>query len=202
MKKTLLAVTIAAAILTGCVSTSDEPTTYLDIKAQGQELLKSSSVAGYTASSIPDLEKVRLTVNSVFLLSQPLYERYTEQLQNTPELENFMAATGAVDTEEEKKAIYDQLTPEHKIIVDKFLNSSVVGEVMERLGEVSLVIMNNTSTFNNLDTASLLQQVDFSNLMTEKDLIAHTGEQVIYLNDSIYSLYKNYQIISAFSNAQ
>lgn len=203
MKKIIIAVSLTISLLSGCSSMSGgEKRSYTELKKEGQEILLSSNVEGYSASDIQDLEKVRIAVNSVFLIAEPIYERYTEALINTPALGNFMAATEAVDTDEEKRMVYEMLTPEDKEIVDKYLSSSVAQEAMKGLGQVVLVILKNSTLFLQVDTSSVLAQVDFTDLLAEKDRIAHTYDQIAYLDSTLVSAYENYKVVSAFSDAQ
>ncbi|WP_372882258.1 hypothetical protein [Psychromonas sp.] len=203
MKKTILAVTLAATLLSGCSAImGNETRSYDELKADGQALLLKSNEEGYSASGIQDLEKIRLGVNSAFLIAEPMYERYTENLLNTPELGNFMAATEAAESEEEKKAIYDALPQETKDKVDAYLNSSMTQEVMKGAAEVAKVILKNSTAFLTVNTTSVLTQIDFTDLMAEKARIAHTADQLAYLDTTLVSAYKNYKVISAFSNAQ
>lgn len=203
MKKTILAVALAASMVSGCSMIAGKETrSYAELQTEGQALLLASNEEGYSASGIQDLEKIRLGVNSVFLIAEPMYERYTEKLINTPELGNFMAATEAAESEEEKKAIYDALTPEMKVKVDKYVNSSVMKDVMKSAGEVAKVILKNSAVFLEMNTTSILTQIDFTDLMAERERIAHTYNQLAYLDTTLVSAYENYRIISAFSNAQ
>jgi hypothetical protein len=203
MKKTFLAITLAASLLSGCsMIAGNETRSYTELKAEGQELLLTSNEEGYSASGIQDLEKIRLGVNSVFLIAAPIYERYTNTLLNTPELNNFMAATEAAESEEEKKAIYDALPREAKDKVDAYLNSSMTKEIMAGLGEAVPVLLKSSAAFLQTNTASILTQVDFSDLSAEKARIAHTYDQLAYLDTTLVSAYQNYKVVSAFSNAQ
>lgn len=203
MKKTILAVTLAASLLSGCSTImGNEARSYEELKADGQALLLASNEEGYSASGIQDLEKIRLGVNSVFLIAEPMYERYTESLLNTPEIGNFMAATEVAESEEEKKAIYDALPKETKDKVDAYLNSSMAQEIMAGLGEAVPVLLKNSTAFLQTNTTSILSQIDFTDLMAEKSRIAHTADQLAYLDTTLVSAYQNYKVISAFSKAQ
>jgi len=203
MKKTLLAVTLTASLLSGCSTImGSETRSYNELKIDGQALLLTSNEEGYSASGVQDLEKIRLGVNSAFLIAQPMYERYTERLINTPELGNYMAATEAVESEKEKKAIYDALSIETKKKVDAYLNSSMTQEAMKSATEVVKVLLKNSTAFLTVNTTSILTQVDFTDLRAEKARIAHTTDQLVYLDTTLVSAYQNYKVISAFSNAQ
>lgn len=203
MKKTFLSITLAASLLSGCsMIAGNETRSYTELKAEGQELLLTSNEKGYSASGIQDFEKIRLGVNSVFLISEPIYERYTDTLLNTPELGNFMAATEAAGSEEDKKAIYDALSKETKEKVDAYLNSSMAKEIMAGLGEAVPVLLKNSAALLQTNTVSILAQVDFTDLRAEKARIAHTYNQLTYLDTTLVSAYQNYKIVSAFSNAQ
>ena len=203
MKKTILASSLAIALLSGCMMTgTSEHASYKELQKEGQRLMVSSTVEGYSPTGIHRLEIARIAVNSGFLVAQPIYERYTEQLLNTPELGNFLLATEKAETEEEKKAIYDALDPKQKEVVDKYLTSSVAQEAMKGIGKVVLVLLKNSGSFLVANSPSILAEVDWLDLISEKNRIAHTIDQIAYLDETIVSAYDNYQIVSAFANAE
>ncbi len=203
MKKTLLAMALAVSMVSGCsmIGGSDQ-VSYEELQKEGNVLLEQSNEAGYKASNVQELEAIRLLVNSAFLASKPAYERYTEELLKTPELGNYFAAVEAVDSEEEKRAIYDGLPSEQKKIVDDFNKSSIGNEIMSGLKDASLVVLKNSAVFLETDTTSMLADIDFSKLMDEKDAVSFTAEQVTYLDKTVVSAYKNYKQVSAFSNSK
>lgn len=203
MKKTFLSITLAASLLSGCsMIAGNETQSYKSLQAEGQELLLTSNEQGYSVSGIQDLEKIRLGVNSIFLISVPIYERYTDTLVNTTVLGNFMAATEAAKTEEEKKAIYGALPKEAKDKVDAYLDSSMTKEIMAGLGEAMPVVLKSSAAFLQKNTTSILTEVDFTDLRAEKARLDHTYDQLAYLDTTLISAYQNYKVVSAFSNAQ
>lgn len=203
MKKTIIASSLAIFLLSGCISTGfGEKSSYVELQKEGQEMMLSSNAGGYSASGVQDLEKVRLVINSTFLVAQPIYERYTETLINTPAIGNYLAATEAVDSKEDKEAIYTALTPSDKKTVDNYLKSSVTKEAMSGMSDVLSVLLENQSTFLTASSGNALLQVDWSDIMAEKDRISHTADQIAYLNSTVVSAYQNYQVVSAFSSAK
>ncbi len=203
MKKTLLAMVFATSMVSGCsMIGGQEAVSYEDLRNEGTELYAVSNTEGYQPSTVQELEVARFSVNTAFLAAKPVYERYTDELLSTPELGNYFAATEAAETEEEKLAIYEALTPEQKETVDNFMESSIADEMMSGLGEAATVALSNASHFLALDTTSMISGVEFSQLMAETDLIETTIEQVDYLDSTIVSAYQNYKIISAFNSAE
>ncbi|WP_461536942.1 hypothetical protein [Spongorhabdus nitratireducens] len=202
MKKQFLAIAVAASLMTGCASNGGEQVNYAELQVVGQDLYAQSVKDSYQPSLIEDVEVVRTSVNAVFLIAKPAYEQYTDKLLQQVEIQTYFAAVEAADSEEDKRAIYDNLDPETKAKVDAFVNSDQSQQIMASLAEASKVALQNIALFKQLDSAGLLKQVSFSDLMAEKDKLAFTGEQIVYLNDTVVSAYKNYQQISAFSKAQ
>lgn len=194
---------VAASIMSGCASTSGSDTiSYSDLKAQGAELYQSSNSKNYKASTVKQVETIRLVVNTAFLAAQPVYEEYIAQIQSEPAVNNYFAAVEALDSEVEKKAVYDKLTAEQKKTIDDFNNSAMTKKIMSALGEAALTAMSSAEQFKAVDTTSLLSGVSFSNMLDEKDKLGLTLDQILYLNDTVISAYDNYKIISAFRNAQ
>ncbi|NOH34678.1 hypothetical protein [Vibrio chagasii] len=203
MKKTLLTMVLAASMLSGCSMIGGQETvSYEDLKHEGAELAIRSNGDNYVPSIVKEAEVARIAVNTAFLASKPAYERYTEELLATPALGNYFSAVEAVDSEEEKRAIYDSLTEEDKKVVDNYMASSVFSEVIEGLKDAALPATKSVVTFMAMDQTDLLDGVEFSALLTEKDKFALTAEQALYLNETVVSAYENYQIISAFSAAE
>ena len=203
MKKTLLAAVFAATMASGCSMFGGADTvSYGELKTTGAELAERSDAAHYQMSLVKELEVARLAVNTVFLASQPAYEAYMAQIMATPTLGNYFAAVEAVESEEDKKAIYDALSPEQQEEVNNFVNSSIAKEMMKGLAKSTGPILNAVVTFQALDTKSLISGLEFAVILTEKDKIALTAEQIDYLNSTVVNAYNNYQIVSAFSNAQ
>lgn len=203
MKKTLLAMALAASMVSGCSMIGGQDTvSYENLKHEGAELAIRSNSENYTPSIVKEAEVARIAVNTAFLASKPAYERYTEELLATPALGNYFSAVEAADSEEEKRAIYDSLTEENKKIVDNYLASSVFEEVIEGLKNAALPATKSIVTFMAMDQTELLAGVEFAALMTEKDKLELTADQILYMNETVVSAYENYQIISAFSSAE
>ncbi|CAH7078753.1 conserved exported hypothetical protein [Vibrio chagasii] len=203
MKKTLLTMVLAASMVSGCSMIGGQETvSYEDLKHEGAELAVRSNGDNYVPSVVKEAEVARIAVNTAFLASKPAYERYTEELLATPALGNYFSAVEAVDSEEEKRAIYDSLTEEDKKVVDNYMASSVFSEVIEGLKDAALPATKSVVTFMAMDQTDLLDGVEFSALLTEKDKFALTAEQARYINETVVSAYENYQIISAFSAAK
>ncbi|MEZ8194276.1 MULTISPECIES: hypothetical protein [Vibrio] len=206
MKKTIIASLLSTLMLSGCISTggesADEPLSYDVLREKGSELAISSDDSHYEPSTVVEVETVRLAVNTAFLAAKPAYERYTEELIATPALGNFFAATEAASTDEEKKAIYDALSPKNKATVDKFLASSMFSEIMSGLGDAAKPALKSVAMMTTINASDALQNVGFLNLINEKDKFSHTTDQVLYLNDSVISAYNNYKVVSSFNTAK
>ncbi|MEC4725027.1 hypothetical protein HWQ46_05600 [Shewanella sp. D64] len=202
MKKSLATMIVIAGLTTGCASTSGSSTvSYNDLKAQGNSLYADSKKEAYKPSKIQELEVGRTIVNTAFLTAKPLYEEYILQIQSEPVVNNYFGAVEAAKSEEEKQAIYDALG-DNQTIIDDFNNSEMTKKVMVGLGEAVVIATKSLVQFKTIDTTSLISSVDFTDMMSEKSNLGLTLDQITYLNDSVISAYDNYQIISAFRNAQ
>lgn len=202
MKKTLFAVVLAASMVSGCSMFGQETLSYSELTQQGSELAIRSNGENYVPSVVKEAEIARIAVNTAFHASKPAYERYTESLLAEPAVNNYFAAVEAVDSEEEKRAIYDSLTAEDKKLVDEFTSSPVFDGVMEGLKNAAEPALKSILLFTSMDSSSLLKGVEFAALLTEKEKIALTAEQVLYMSNTVVSAYENYQIISAFNSAE
>jgi len=221
MKKTILAATVFASLLSGCMTTGGQAS-YADLQKEGVELYQDSAIVGtpyeftkedgtkiegkvetgYQVSNVAELEVIRTVINATFLTALPVYERFSTEMMNNTEVGQYFAAVEAADTEEDKAQVFENLSEADKQKVKDFENSSVGQELLSGLGDVALVVLKNSAAFAELDTAALISNVDFSELMTEKDRLGHTADQILYMNDTVVSAYNNYQVISAMSNAE
>lgn len=206
MKKTILAVALTATLMSGCASIgqgeNDGPVSYDELKVTGTELSERSNTENYEPSTVSEAEIIRTSVNLAFHAAKPAYERYTEEVLATPTLGNYFAATEAASTDEEKKAIYDALSDEDKKTVDNFMASSMFSDVMGGLKEAAGPAAKSAMTMMTIDSSELLKDVGFLNLINEKSKFSLTLDQVDYMNQTVVSAYKNYQVVSAFSDAQ
>jgi len=221
MKKTILAATIFASLLSGCMTTGGSAS-YAELQEEGQNLYLESATkgtsyvvltaegtektktidAGYQESKIAELENIRTIINATFLTAKPVYERFSDEMINSPVVGSYFAAIDNADDDEEIAAINAALSPEEKKIIDDFKASSVSQELLVGLKDVAAVVLANSDTFTQLDTSALISDVDFSDMMSEKDRLDHTADQLLYMNDTVVSAYNNYQVISAMSNAE
>ena len=44
--------------------------------------------------------------------------------------------------------------------------------------------------------------LDYKTILAEKDKLALTADQILYLNETVISAYNNYRIVSAFRSAE
>ena len=200
MKK-LVAAAVVAILATGCAGNGAKSVSYDKLVAQGGELYSKSDSKAYEPSSVGSIEIARTAVNTAFLAAKPAYEEYTKQLKNDTALSTYFAAVEAQETEEEKRAVYDALSDETRKVVDDYNNSAMGKKVMAGLAEAAVLAMKNTSAFEKLDTAELLKNIDFSQIMSEKSKLSLTKDQVEYLNDTVISAYNNMKVVSTFSKA-
>ncbi|QFI38250.1 hypothetical protein FR932_10525 [Moritella marina ATCC 15381] len=221
MKKTILAVTIFASLLSGCITTGGSAS-YVELQEEGQDLYLESAMkgtsyevltaegtkktntvnTGYQESKVEELENIRTVVNATFLTAKPVYERFSEEMINTPVVGSYFAAIGNAKNDEDIAVINAALSAEDKKIIEDFKASSVSQELLVGLKDVAVVVLANSETFYQLDTTALITSVDFSDMMAEKDRLSHTTDQLLYMNDTVVSAYNNYQVISAMSNAE
>lgn len=205
MKKTLLASLFSISLLSGCSTLSGDdgqPVSFEEMKTVGTELAINSDSQHYEPSAIPELETVRISVNTAFLAAKPAYEKYVNEMIATPVLGNFFSATEAASTEQEKQAIYDALSPKDKATVDEFLASSMFDEVVGGLKDAAIPAAKSVGMMLMVDSSELLSQVAWLELLDEKNKLSLTTDQISYLNDSVISAYTNYQKISAFKAAK
>lgn len=195
MKRSLLAAALAVSFISGCVSTSAP--TFDDLKSTGSELASTE----YKASSVSDVEKIRQIVNRTFIAAKPVYENYVDTLLAESDVSNYVSAVRNAESEEEAAKLYESLTPEQKQKVDRVINSEQMKEIFLSLGKLALETNQITDVFGSMDKTSFLTELDFSNLVTEKDNLSFTMSQLDYLNDTIASAYKNHQIMARFSSS-
>lgn len=203
MKKVALAVSVAMALMTGCASNSGESVSHKDLVARGVEIYTHSTTDAYQASAVKEIEIARSAINTAFLMGKPAYEGYYQEATKSAGIQSYMAAVNdAGGSKEKAKEIYDALTPEQKKVVKDFYTGEKNKQIMEGLRKAAEVALKNITEFQNLDTAALLKQVDFSQMMAEKDKLALTADQISYLQDTVVPTWNLYQQISGLGKAE
>ncbi len=200
MKKRLLSLAAIAAITVGCSSTpSSVP--YAELEVEGDKIYARSVSGAYVPSTIEDVEIVRTAINAVFVMAKPVYENYVSNLMNEPALNNYFSAVEAAQSEEDKRAIYNMLSDQDRKTVDDFNESNLGQEIGENLLDISSIALENIMLFDQMDTGSMLN-LDYKTILAEKDKLALTSDQILYLNETVISAYNNYRIVSAFRSAE
>ncbi|MGF1715943.1 hypothetical protein [Photobacterium chitinilyticum] len=192
MKKTLIATVIAASMVSGCSmfgATEQTPAT-LNLKAQ--EL----STQQYTNSSIQQVEQVRLIINSLFTESVPIYSDYAKHIETNQVGGQVSSALMMKESDEERDTFIADLKANKNDDYNAyiaFINDTYMDSIYKRSLKVGAEIAVQTLAFNKIDQSALLGELDFSQLGTEKDKLTLTTEQISVLNDTVYSLYQEYQ---------
>lgn len=201
MKKTIIATSLAVALLSGCISTGKAPT-HAELQEQGRELSVASKKGEYSPTLIQEIEIARVSVNSVFLVAHPAYDRYVDTVISQPVVSQYMGALAKLEEEEEKQQLWDSLKDKDKAAITAFLESSQTEEAMKALVEVVPMIADASLMFMALDTTTLLQQVDWKDLMSEKDRLTHTTDQLDYMAVTAVKAYEVHNQASAFASAK
>lgn len=192
MKKTLLAAIIAASMVSGCSMLGATEQTPAQLNAKSQEL----AAQEYTESSIQPVEQVRMAVNSLFKESTPIYADYTKHVDTNKVGGQVSSALMMKETDEERDAFLADLkankTDDYNAYI-AFINDKYMDSIYKRALKVGAEIAVQTMAFSEIDQTSLLGQIDFSELGNEKDKLVLTADQVMMLNDTVYSLYQEYQ---------
>ena len=196
MKKELLALSVAALVVSGCTNHSGSNFAYDSQNDNGPQIVmptqESITQQAYQPSDITDIETVRSGVNSAFLIAQPVYEQFLTHLNTEPALGDYFSSVGSAKTEDEKQAAFDLLSAENRTALSAFMNSEASKQVIAKLVDAAKTAMVNIAQFQALDTASLMTDVGVLELINEKDKLAQTVDQVDYLNSTVISAYNNY----------
>jgi hypothetical protein len=190
MKKTILAASLAVALLSGCMTTSDPVTVAeLNVRAEAVQSLQ------YEKSAVSGLEQVRLPINSLFNQSVPILNDYIAGQEAFAEGSQLQASLSFAETEEERLAMLEEYKNSEdaakKSMHDDYIamiNDDHMESIYKRIGVVSLEIAAQALLFAQMDQVALWTDIDFSEIMNEKDKLAVTLDQLDILNDSFTTL--------------
>lgn len=190
MKKTIIAISLATALLSGCAST-DEPVSVAEINQRAVV----AQTETYEQSSVTGLEQVRLPINSLFNESVPILNDYIEGTKAFEEGSQLQAAANMKETEEERLEFLDEYknsedAGKQKMYQDyiAMINDDHMQSIYKRIGTVSLELATQVAVFSQLDQSTLWTDVDWSDVLDEKAKLAMTVEQIDILTDSFVTL--------------
>ena len=214
MKKTVLAMVLAATMVSGCSMIGGSDYSVENIKEQGDELLTSSTVevqvvtdvngeekktlAGYQTSTIKEGEIARLSVNAAFLAAKPVFDKFSARLKEDDKAGRLITLLQNSDDEE---ATWKSFTKEEQDLVGDFFDSEMMEELMDSMGEVAQTSALSIGKFMLLDQTKMMSDLPFETAYAEKDLYGHTYDQTVYLKNSVVKvndLYVQVQALRSF----
>jgi hypothetical protein len=180
MKKTLIALALSTVILGGCVSTSNEVTDYAVV---GNEIAEQA----YQASSITELEKLRMPIKDTFSAAKGIYGTYMAKVEQSPAYHNYLTATQG-KSEDEIKAIRADLKPEDLKSIAAFEEANT--DILLEVGELALKLYAYSELFSSFNAVAAITQLEFSKMSQEQDNLDYTVNQLDYLMETIGHIYK------------
>lgn len=204
-KKNVVAVVLASSMMFGCSAFSGNAGVDYDQQLVAGNELSVRATDEYKFSKIKEGELVRTTVNTAFLVAKPMYEDYIKSAENQPEVKQFLAYTQNM-SEEDREAAFNELDAASKEKVTQYVNSSVFDSMLSGLGNASKAALSAAAKFDEEKLLSLVTDsnsgLDFTEIMQEQSLYELTGEQVMFMNDSVISAYQTAKQLSALANAE
>lgn len=190
MKKTIIAASLALAVLSGCAST-DDSVSVVEVNKRAVAVQTET----YEQSAVTGLEQARLPINSLFNESVPILNDYIEGTKAFEEGSQLQAAANMKETEEERLAFLEEYKNSEDIGKQKMyqdyiamINDDHMQSIYKRIGTVSLELAAQVAVFSQIDQSSLWTDVDWSEILDEKDKLAMTVDQIDILTDSFVTL--------------
>ena len=193
-----MALTVVSVLVSGCISTSDDKVSFEQMMQMGQLLMNSSSGNAYQPSSIGRIEAVRSTINSLFVNSQPVYQKFVEKMSSDAVLGSFMAASQSAVGKSAKRAVYDALPYEHRLIIDRYIGSYMTKDIYADLGDIAKEVVGAKSAFESFNVKDSFKDLDSTTAASELVKMSQTTEQLSFLSNSILGAVENYDIVSGF----
>ena len=194
MNKTIIAASLALALLSGCVSTG-ETMSVTDINERAEVI----QTATYEKSAVMGLEEVRLPINSLFNASVPILNDYIEGTKAFEEGAQLQAATNMQETEEDRLALLEKYKNSDDVAEQKMyqnyismMNDEHMQSIYKRIQTVALEIGIQVITFSQIDQTTLWTNIDYLKIMDEKDKLTMTMDQLDILTDSFITLNDEY----------
>ncbi|WP_263079837.1 hypothetical protein [Endozoicomonas sp. Mp262] len=156
----------------------------------------------YQPSDISEIEKVRSGINTAFIAAQPVYEQFLTHLKTEPALGDYFSSVHSATTETEKQNAFELLSSENQSALIQFISSEASQQIMAGLVQAAKTAMANIDLFQALDTQSLMSNVGLMELISEKDKLAQTVNQIDYLNSTVISAYNDYSQIAKLIKTQ
>lgn len=189
MKKTILAAAMALSMISGCSLIGASEKTPDELLVAVQEI----SAQQYTISKVASLEQTRMAINTLSAEAQPVYADYVNHLNSNADAKQIQAGLSMQKTDEDKAVFLESLTDEERTAYTDFVNDEYMTAVYKKAAIVGLEVVTQSAAFSQIDTTALLGSVDFSDMLQEGNNVDLTVDQLALLNDTIYSLYQEYQ---------
>lgn len=192
MKKTLLAITLSTALLSGCMTTQSS-----DFVEQGNQL----SNIEYAATPSPALESIRMPVHSLFTAGKGIYDTYLAKAQNNKDFQTFLKFSEG-KSEEEITAHFNSLPTESQKNITDFDNAN--GEITKKLINLGGELLVQQTAFASVDYKNLLKEagVSFLKMPNAIGAITDTTNELSYLSGTIGQVTKISNTLEAMSTAQ
>lgn len=194
MKKTMIAASIAISLLSGCVSTGEAVSV-----AEINERATVVQTEQYETSAVTGLEQVRLPINSLFNESVPILNDYIEGTKAFEEGAQFQGALNLQETEEERLALLEEYknsedAGKQRVYQDyiAMMNDDHMQSIYKRIGTITTELAVQVAIFAQIDQTTLWTDIDWSEVLDEKDKLAMTVDQIDILTDSFVTLNDEY----------
>lgn len=200
MKKTVLAMVLAATMVSGCSMIGGGSTmTPAELNAE-YTAVASEEV---TLSKIDALSIVAVSTNELFVESQPIYADYVAHVAAASgNGAAHSAAIAMLETEEEQAAYISDLKAADEANntsefadYEAFINDEKMKSIYARVASSAMKIGTQSVLIAKLDTSSLISNsdLDFSAMASEKDVVSLMADQMSVLDKTIGALYNEYQ---------
>lgn len=192
MKKTLLAITLSTALLSGCMTTEGS-----SFKEQGEQY----SNVEYVVTPSPALESIRMPVRSLFDAGKGIYDTYLARAQGNKDFQTFLSASEG-KSEDEIKALFNSLPAASQKNITKF--ESANGDITKKLVGLGAQLLTQQAAFANVNYKNLLVEagVSFLKMPNAMGAIKDTTNELSYLSGTIGQVKKISDTLDAMSVAQ
>ncbi|WP_394211917.1 hypothetical protein [Enterovibrio calviensis] len=195
-KKSLIALLMSSAVLSGCSSMSnDEVVTPAALSAEYSEVASQE----VQLSQISQLSHIASTTNELFKESYPVYQDYAAHVENSNGIgAAHSSAVAMLETEEECQAYIADLkasnADEYQQYQD-FINDEHMVSIYSRIAKVALKAAAQSVLIAKIDTGSLIADsgLGLMDLGREKDVVSQMADQISVMNKTIVALNDEYE---------
>lgn len=186
---------ILASLFLSMISMSSAFASSMEARlSEGKDMVKD----GYVSTGVPDIEKLRMPINTLFKTSVELFDSYYTKAFSNADYNNFFASVEGKSDEEVEQA-FANLSPEMQASINKVRDANT--DINDAMLNAVVEIAAQNEVFSSLSPTSALSSLSMWNMPKAIKAFGKTGEEISFIYDSIVEITRINSILDAQSTA-